>query len=48
MSYDKQVLVGVISRYGRPSCTLQERPSSPFQFGQEENIPEYSIESRDY
>ena len=28
--------------------TLQERPSSPLQFGQEENIPGHSIEGRAY
>ena len=40
--------LGVISQWGPPSCTLQKRPSSPLQFGPEENIPGQSIESRAY
>ena len=31
--------LGVISQCSAPSCTLQERSSSPFPFGQEKNIP---------
>ena len=31
-----------------PSCTLPKRPFSPLQFGQEEIISGYSIESRVY
>ena len=46
--YDNQVLLGVISRCGFPSCTLQKRPSSSLQFCQEENIPGHSIERRAY
>ena len=42
------MLLGVISQFGRSSWTFQERPSSPLQFGQEENIPGHSIESRAY
>ena len=38
--YDNQVLLGVILKCGFPSCTLQ--------FGQEEDLPWYSIESRAY
>ena len=45
---DNQVLLGVVSQCGPSSWTLQERPSSPLQFGQEENIPGHSIESRAY
>ena len=48
MSYDNQVLFGVISQCGSPSCTLQKRPFSPFQFGQEENMLGHSIERRAY
>ena len=48
ISYDNQVLLGVISQCAPPTRTLQERPSSPIQFGQEENLPGYSIESRAY
>ena len=40
--------LGVISQYGAPSCTLQKRPSSPLQFGQEENITGQSIERKAY
>ena len=40
ISYDNQVLLGVILRCGFPSCTLQ--------FGQEENLPGHLIESRAY
>ena len=29
-----------------PSCNLQKKPSSPFQFGQEGNMPGNSIERR--
>ena len=47
-SYDNQVLLGVISQCGLPFWTLQERPSSPLQFGQEENIPGHSTERRAY
>ena len=36
--YVNQVLFGVISQCVPPSSTLQKRPSSPLQFGQEENI----------
>ena len=38
----------VLSQYGPPSCTLQKRPFSPLQFGQEENIPEQPTERRAY
>ena len=31
-----------------PSCTLQKRPLSPLQFGQEEKIHGQSIERRAY
>ena len=48
ISYDNQVLLRVFSHCDPPSCTLQERPSSPLQFGQEENIPGHSIERRAY
>ena len=44
--YDNQVLLEVISECSAPSWTLQKRPSSPLQFGQEENIPEHSNERR--
>ena len=30
------------------SCSLIKRPSSPLQFGQEENIPGHSFERRAY
>ena len=40
ISYDNQVLLGVILRCGFPSCTLQ--------FGQEENLPGDLTESRAY
>ena len=39
---------GIISQCGHPSCALQKRPSSSFQFGQEENIPGHSTERRAY
>ena len=42
ISYDNQVLLGVMSQCGSPSCTLQKRSSSPPHFGQEENIPGHS------
>ena len=45
-SYDNQVLLGVISQRDSPFGTLQKRPSFPLQFGQEENIPGPSTESR--
>ena len=48
ISYDNQVLLGVISKCGPPIWTLQERPSSPLQFGQEENMPGHLVESRAY
>ena len=47
-SYNNQVLLGVISQCGLPFWILQERPSFPLQFGQEENISKHSIESRAY
>ena len=37
--------LGVISQC---FCTLQKRPSSPIQFGEEENIPGHLIERRAY
>ena len=43
-----KVLLGEISQYAPPSCTLQKRPFSPLQFGQEENIPGHSTEGRTY
>ena len=46
--YDNQELLCVISQCASPSCTLQERPSSPLQFRQEENIPGHSTERRAY
>ena len=42
------MLLGVISRCSPASCTLQKRPSSPFQFGQEENMPGHSFERKAY
>ena len=48
ISYDNQVLLGVISQCGAPSCTLQKRHFFPLQFGQEENISRYSIERKVY
>ena len=45
---DNQVLLGVISQCGPPICTFQKRPSSPLQFGQEENIRGHSMKSRAY
>ena len=48
MSYNKQVLLWVISQCGPLSCTPQKRPSSPLQFRQGENIPGHSTESRAY
>ena len=48
MSYDNQVLLVVISKRASLSCTLQKRPSSPLQFGKEENIPGHSIKRRAY
>ena len=48
LSYHNQVLLGVISQCGSPFWTLQERPSFPFQFSQEENISGHSTESRAY
>ena len=47
-SYDNQVLLEVISQFDLPFWTPQERTSFPLQFGQEENIPEHSIESKAY
>ena len=44
----KYILLGVISECGTPSCTPQKKPSSPFQFGQEEDIPGHSVERRTY
>ena len=41
-SYDKQVLLGVISEWSPTSCTLQKRPSFPLYFGQEEERPGHS------
>ena len=43
ISFNNQVLFGLISRCSSRSCTLQKRSSSPLQFGQEENIPGHSI-----
>ena len=43
ISYDNQMLLGVISQSGPPSCTLQKRLSYPLQFGRVENIPGHSI-----
>ena len=37
ISYDNQVLFGIISQCVPLSCTLQKRASSPLHFGQEEN-----------
>ena len=48
MFYDNQELLGVISKYGPPSCTLQKGSSSPMHFGQEENISGHSTERRAY
>ena len=45
---DNQMLLRVISQCRFPSCTLQKRPFSPLQFGQEENIPEQPTERRAY
>ena len=47
-SFDDQALLGVISECDPPSCTLQKRLSYHLQFGQKENIPGHSIESRSY
>ena len=43
ISHDNQVLLGIISQFGPPSCTLQKRSFFPLQFGQEENISGNSI-----
>ena len=48
ISYNNQVLLEVISRFGSPSCTLPKRPSSPLQSGQEENIPGHLFKRRTY
>ena len=48
ISYGNQVLLGVISQCNPPSCTLQNMPSSPLRFGQEEKIPGHSTERRAY
>ena len=48
ISYNNQVRLGVISQCGHHSCTLQNRPSSPFQFGQEDNIPGHLSERGAY
>ena len=40
--YNNQVLLGVVSQCSPPSCTLQERLSSPLQFGQKEKGTPYS------
>ena len=45
---DNQVLLGLISQCDPFSCIRQKRPSSSFQFGQEENIPGHSSERRVY
>ena len=45
---DNQVLLGLISQCDPFSCIRQKRPSSSFQFGQEENIPGHSSEKRVY
>ena len=44
--YDNRVLLGLISQCGTPSWTLQKRPSSSLQFGQEKNMPVHSNERR--
>ena len=46
ISHDKQILLGVISQGGPHPCTFQKKPSSPFQFGQDENMHVHSIEMR--
>ena len=48
ISYDNQVLLGIISQCGPPSCTIQKRHFFPLQFGQEENISRHSIEKKVY
>ena len=48
ISYDKHAFLGLTSQCDLPSCTHQKMPSSPLQFGQEENIPGHSIERRAY
>ena len=48
ISYYNQVLLGLFSRWVAFSCFLIKRPSSPLQFGQEENIPGHSFERRAY
>ena len=44
----QQSALEVISQCGSPSCTLPKRTSSTLQFDQEENIPGYSIERRNF
>ena len=48
ISYNNQMLLDVLSRRSLPSRTLQERPSSPLQFGQEQNIPGHLFERGAY
>ena len=48
ISYDNDVLLVVFSQCDPPSCTLQKRPSSPLQFGQEENITGHPTGRRAY
>ena len=40
--------LGYSHNAGSPSCILQKRPSTPFQLGQEENIPRNLVERRAY
>ena len=48
ISYDNQVLLGVISWCSPRSCTPQKSPSFLLQFGKEENISGNSINRRAY
>ena len=48
MTTNNQVVLGVISQCGPPSCTLQKRPSSSLQFDPEKNIPGHLIKRRAY
>ena len=48
MSYDSQVLLGIILQCGPTVSTLQKKRFFPLQYGQEEKISRHAIERRVY
>ena len=46
--WQSSALEGNLAMWSPPSCILQERSSSPLQFGQEVNITGHSIKRRAY